>query len=242
MLKLLKLKKVIIPLVSLIFVLGILIYFSDRLALVIVPKFSYSKTKTPGAYLIPILRELKPSKEKFKANSILTYKDIRLKTPWELREKSDFDLSTLFAFVNKKGISIEQQSTDEGILQSLLKEKPIEVQKYNLLFGEENLKSEYAIVNLILNTTPDQASIFKPLSELARIHPLLIWKNLYSHLGDVIYQFKSNNLNGFQFGNPQSTEHVRVHVFNNKDQIYRLHFLRATQVEIDYILSTIVFL
>jgi hypothetical protein len=241
MLRLLKSKKVIIPVASLIFILGFLIYFSDRLTLVIIAKFVFSKTKTPEAYLIPILREVKLSQKKFKANSILSYKQIKLKAPWELREKLDLDLSTFFTFVNKKGISIEQQSTDESILQSLLKEEPLEVQKYNLLFGEENLKSEYAIVNLILNTTPDQAGISKPLPELARIHPLLIGKALYAHLGDVIYKFKANNLKGFQFGNPQNTENVRVHVFNEKDQVFRLHFIRATQAEIDYILSTIEF-
>jgi hypothetical protein len=185
---------------------------------------------------------VKLSQKKFKANSILSYKQIKLKAPWELREKLDLDLSTFFTFVNKKGISIEQQSTDESILQSLLKEEPLEVQKYNLLFGEENLKSEYAIVNLILNTTPDQAAIFKPLPELARMQPLLIWKTaLYAHMGDVIYKFKAKNLKGFQFGNPQNTENVRVHVFNEKDQVFRLHFIRATQAEIDYILSTIEF-
>ena len=111
-----------------------------------------------------------------------------------------------------------------------------------LLFGEENLESEYAIVNLILHTTPDQVSLFKPLPELVRVHPLLLYKMLYSHLGDVIYKFKIDNIKVFQFGNPQNTEDVRVDVFNKNDQVFRLHFVKTTQSEIDHILSTIEFI
>ena len=242
MLKLLKSKKVSIPVLCLLFILAIVIYFSERITFVILPKLYFSKTKTPDAYLIPILREIDTSQASPNAKVNLSYKHIRLVAPWNLRERVDLDLSTIFAFVNKKGISIDEQDTDESVLQRFLKMGPKEVKKYNLLFGQENLKSEYAFVNLILNTTPDQATIFKPLPELARIHPLLIAKALYSHLGDVIYKFESRNLKGFQFGNPQNTENVRVHVFGGKDQVYRLHFVRATQDEIDYILSTIEFL
>jgi len=127
-------------------------------------------------------------------------------------------------------------------LKGLLKDDSNETQKAEFLYGGDNLESEYAFVNLILHTTPDQANLFKPLPELARVHPLLLYKLLYSNLGDVIYKFRINDLKVFQFGNPQNTEHVYIHLFNNDDQVYRLQFVRATQAEIDYILSQIKFL
>ncbi len=241
MLKLLKSKKVIIPVASLIFIFGILIYFSDRLTPFIVLNFLYSKTKTPEMYVVPITREAQGSAEEFSIHYVLSYKCIKFKVPWVLREKIELNRSTLFEFMNKKGLQIEQQVSDERILKGLLVQNPAENQKTKLLFGEENLESEYAIVNLILHTTPDQASLLKPLPELVRVHPLLLYKMLYSHLGDVIYKFGIDDLKGFQFANPQNTENVRVHLFNEKDEVFKLHFIRATQAEIDYILSTIDF-
>ena len=241
MLRRLKSKKVIIPVSTLIIVAGTLIYFSDRLTSFIFLNFFYSEAKTPKAYLTPISREINLSQYKFKAHSRLSYKHINLKAPWELKERHDLDLSTFFVFVNKKGIEIQRQSDDESILKNLLKDEPIEVHKTKLLFGEKNLKSEYSIVNLILNTTPEQASLFKPLQALLRVHPLLLYKTLYSALADVIYKFNIDNFEVFQFGNPQNTENVRVHIFNKNGQVFRLHFIRATQAEIDYILSTIEF-
>lgn len=236
-----KSKKVIIPVVALIIIAGFVFYLSDRLKLFIFIKKNYSKTKTPEMYVIPIRREVKLSKQLIGIDSVLSHKNIQLKVPWELREKLDYDVSTVFAFVNTKGIAIYLQSKDESIIQKLLKEDPSEAQKTNLLFGEENLKSEYAIVNLILHTTPDQASILNPLHKNAKIVPLLMWKSLYTVYGNVIYQFNLKNFKCFQFGNPEKTENIRIHIFNDKNQVYRFHFVRATQAEIDYILSTIEF-
>ena len=64
-------------------------------------------------------------------------------------------------------------------------------------------------------------------------------KGLYSVYGNVIYKFNLDNVRGFQFGNPQTTKNIYVHLFNEKDQVFRLHFIAATQAEIDFILSSI---
>ncbi len=231
-----------IPAAILIIVAGILVYFSDRLTPFIVINYLYSKTKTPEMYLVPTTREVQRSAENLSTHYDLSFKNIKFKAPWVLREKIELNHATLFAFVNKKGIEIVLQDDDERILKGLLEDDPNETQKMKLLFGEENVESEYAIVNLILHTTPDQASLFKPLPELVRVHPLLLYKLLYSHLGDVIYKFSINDFKVFQFGNPQNTKDVRVDVFNKNDQVFRLHFVKMTQVEIDLILSTIVFI
>ena len=242
MLKFIKSKKFIVPITILLIILGTISYFSDRLKIVVPTKLYFSKNKTPGAYLIPVSRTLWPVKKEFKTSYNLSCNNFRFAVPWKLREKTELDRITVFAFVNKKGISISPLVKDEAILNGYLAEGPSEFQKTKLLFGEENLKSEYTFVNLILHTSPDHASILKPLRNLARIPPLLILKSIYSPLGDVIYKFRSENLKGFQFGNPQTTENVRVHVFNERGQVFKLHFVRATQDEIDHMLASIEFL
>ena len=241
MLKFIKSKKFIVPVTILLIILGTISYFSDSLKIVLPTKLFYTKNKTPRSYLIPISRILRPVKKEFKTSHNLSCNNFRFTVPWELREKIEFNYSTEFIFVNKKGISISPQSKDDGILKGFLEEGPSKFQETKLLFGEENLKSEYALVNLILHTTPDHASLLKPYRDLAKIPSILILRNLYSHLGDVIYNFELDNLKGFQFGDPQNAENVYGLVFNEEDEVFRLHFIRATQTEIDYILSTIEF-
>jgi hypothetical protein len=242
MLKLQKSKKVIIPAAILLIVAGILVYFSDRLTPFIIINYLNSKTKTPEMYLVPTTREVLRSAKNFSIQYDLSYKNIKFKAPWVLREKIKLNYGALFAFMNKKGIEIVKLHDDQRILKGLLEDDPSETQKWELLYSEENLESEYAFVNLILHTTPDQADLFKPLPELVRVHPLLLYKLLYSHLGDVIYKSNVNDFNVFQFGNPQNTNHVRVDVFNKDDQVFKFHFVGMTQVEIDIILSTIEFI
>lgn len=190
-------------------------------------------------YVIPIAREIQQSNETFSTPYLLSYESVKLKIPWELRETSESIFSTFYVFRNKKGIVISQQGEDESFRQKLLDAEPLEVQKAKFLYGKENLKSEYAVSNLILHTTPEQFSISRPVPENEKIIPLLMLKGLYSVYGNVIYKFNLDNVRGFQFGNPQTTKNIYVHFFNEKNQVFRLHFIAATQAEIDFILSSI---
>ena len=237
-----KSKKIIIPVVTLIVIVGMVVYFSDWLTLFFLVKTEYSKAKMPGLYLTPISRELRLSNEKFSKQYLLSYENLTLKIPWNLKERIDSDYSKFYVFLNKKGIVISKKGKDESFRQKLLDEDSFEVQKSKFLFGEESLKSEYAFTSLILHTTPEQFSFFRPLPENARMIPLLMLKGIYTVYGNVMYKFSLENSRCFQFGDPQPTQIVHVFVFNDKDQVFRVDFCSATQAEIDYILSTIEFL
>ena len=234
-------RKVFIPVVAFLIIVSITFYFSDRLALYFFTATEYSKTKTPELYVIPIAREIQLSNQTFSTPYLLSYKNVKLKIPWELKEKSESIFSTFYVFRNKKGIVISQQGKDESFRQRLFREEPLEVQKSKFHYSKEDLKSEYAVSNLILHTTPEQFSISRPAPENARIIHLLMLKGLYSVYGNVIYKFNLENARCFQFGNPQTTKNTYVHLFNNENQVVRLHFIAATQAEIDQILSTVEF-
>lgn len=239
--KLLKSKKIIGLITILLVVFGVIFYLSIRLTIVVPTKLFHSKIKTPEAYLVPINHEIRIGDQVPELSYKLLFKNIRFTVPWELRKRTELDYSILFEFVNKKGISISLQGKDESILSGLMDEGVSKFQESKLIFGEENLISEYALVNLILHTTPDHASLLKPYRDLLKIPPILIWRVLYTHLGDVIYNFELDNLRGFQFGDPQDTEHIYVLLFCNKFMVFRLHFIGATQDEIDYMLTTVEF-
>ena len=176
MLKLLKSNKITIPAAILLIVAGILVYFSDRLTPFIVVNYLYLKTKTPEIYLVPIAREVQNSVENLTAHYDLSTRNIKFKAPWILREKAELNYATLFAFVNKKGLEIAQKDDDERLLLGLLKDDPNETQKMELLYGKENLESEYAFVNLILHTSPDQTGLFKTTAFCFVIRVLLTLK------------------------------------------------------------------
>jgi hypothetical protein len=232
-------RKIFIPVVAFLIIVSVIFYFSDRLTLYFFTATKYSKTKTPAMYVIPIAREIQRTHKTFSTPYLLSYENIKLQIPWEFKEKSESIFTTFYVFRNKKGIVISQQGEDESFRQKLLDEGPLELQKAKFIYGEENLKSEYAVSNLILHTTPDQFSISKPAPENEKIIPLLMLKGLYSVYGNVIYKFNLDNVRGFQFGNPQTTKNIYVHLFNEKYQVIRLHFIAATQAEIDYILSSL---
>jgi hypothetical protein len=235
-------RKIFIPVVAFLIIVSVIFYFSDRLTLYFFIATKYSKTKTPAMYVIPIEREIQRTHKTFSTPYLLSYESVKLNIPWELKEKSESIFSTFYAFKNKKGIVISQQGEDENFRQKLLDDESLEVQNAKSLYGEENLKSEYAVSNLILHTTPDQFSISRPAPENEKIIPLLMLKGLYSVYGNVIYKFNLDNIRGFQFGNPQTTKNIYVHLFSESDQVIRLHFIAGTQAEIDYILSSIEFL
>jgi hypothetical protein len=234
-------RRIFIPLVAFIIIASIVFYFSDRLTLYFFIATNYSKTKTPELYVIPIAREIQPANKAFSTPYLLSYENVKLKIPWELKEQSESVFSTFYVFRNKKGIVISQQGKDESFRQRLFREEPLEVQKSKFRYSEEELKSEYAVSNLILHASPEQFSIFRPAPENTRIIHLLMFKGLYSVYGNVIYKFNLNNVKCFQFGNPQTTKNTYVHLFNDEDQVVRLHFISATQAEIDQILSSVEF-
>jgi hypothetical protein len=187
-------------------------------------------------YVIPIEREIQRTHETSSIPYLLSYESVKLNIPWELKEKSESIFSTFYAFKNKKGIVISQQGEDENFRQKLLDDESLEVQNAKSLYGEENLKSEYAVSNLILHTTPDQFSISRPAPENEKIIPLLMLKGLYSVYGNVIYKFNLDNVRCFQFGNPQTTKNIYVHLFNNVNQLVAAHAGPGPQQGIEFFL------
>ena len=105
------------------------------------------------------------------------------------------------------------------------------------LLGEKNLKLEYDIINLCLNTSPDQATLFTPLKDLVKISTMLVLRAAF--IADKIYKFSINNLKGFQFVTNENPNFVRVHLFDSKNQHFEITLISVSQDEIDFILSSI---
>ena len=108
-------RKIFIPVVAFLIIVSIVFYFSDRLTLYFFTATKYSKTKTPEMYVIPNAREIQLSNETIDTPYLLSYENVKLKIPWELKEQSESILSTFYVFRNKKGIVISQQGKDDPL-------------------------------------------------------------------------------------------------------------------------------
>jgi hypothetical protein len=107
------------------------------------------------------------------------------------------------------------------------------------LLGEENLRSEFAVLDFCLNMTPDRAGPMSSLRDLTRIQTMLILKSAFTPLGEEIYTFHLEGVQGFQFGDPDVSREIYVYLFDDADHLYRTKFHGATQHEIDALLASI---
>ena len=231
-------KKIILSISIIVTVLiagGFFLY--PRLSIVIPTKMFFSKNKTPEAYIIPVERPIKTSFGDIDPISEHSCEWFKFKVPWEIIDTMVLGNSTFFRFINTKGIVIAKQNENESIVKSLLGNNNEDAYKMKALLGEENLKSEYDIINLCLNTSPDQATLFTPLKDLVKVPTMLVLKAMFT--ADKIYKFSTNNLRGFQFVTNGDSSFTNVHLFDSKNQVFEIKFVSVSQNEIDFILSSI---
>lgn len=83
------------------------------------------------------------------------------------------------------------------------------------LFGDEYTKSSFEFLKSVYSLTPDTISYFSPMSKLTLKKELLEFKNNLIPYQDSngLYCFKTNNIKGFQYGNPQKDKIVILQVF-----------------------------
>lgn len=235
----LKKKKVIITITVLILILASLsCYFSLELSVLVPTKLHYSTVKTPSAYFVPSDRIVDGKAEDLAFKSSLSCKWFKFKTPWELQSKHEGSISNVFLVFSdhgvRKGIEIR--------IENILITNHSKYHNFQQLLDKLNLTSEYLIADFCLRTTPDDAAFLTPKDKLAIIPSMLIWKDMYTVYGKIIYRFSVNDLKCFQFNNPESPNFVRVLIFDNLNRVFIINFMAATQEEIDSILSSIKFL
>ena len=213
----------------LIFVIGVL-HFYPQISYYIATKAKFSKDKTPKAYVVPEERVLRISEQNFNAYFDIYGDGYKFRSPWKTEfKKSNTSDGLLYSFKQGKLIILHHINKNyESGIQEILNNK--------------NQLSEFDILSLSLNTTPDQITLFESATEISKKASLLVLKALYTSYGNLIYKFSLNSIKGFQFGDPDRNKKVLILFFNdhNKNE-YRMSFFSTTQEVIDMILSTITF-
>lgn len=238
-------KKIAISILILLILSGFLFFlFPDlfpRIKIYMEIKGNFSENETPWAYVVPVNRSLNSLIDIHDTHRVYMYNELEFKAPWDnLVKNIDIDPVKLFVFEHKKSIQLNYVDKNQfNILESLIDKNSQDIQFYKEIFGEINIKSEYAIYNLSLDTSPSQIHLLMPFNELGQKSIMLIVKAAIVVDVDKIFRFSTKNLRGFQFGEPDKNKEISVHIFDKKNRLFQIKFSSANQNEIDFILSSI---
>jgi hypothetical protein len=235
-------KKII--LISIPFVLILLAagaYLLPKLTLIIPIKVDYSRVGAPRVYLLPVDRLLRLPEDKQVGGVRHAGAWFSFATPFDIEKNFESEHAQAFLFGNRKSLVVSPQIETERMVKKLLAGGTAENRKMKRLLGEENIASEYALLDLCLTTTPEPIGLSSSIRELSRIALMLILKKAFSGLGEVIYRFSLGDSKGFQFGNPATAVDVYVYLFSPSDRMFRMKFTSMTQGEIDFFLTSIEF-
>lgn len=115
------------------------------------------------------------------------------------------------------------------------------------LFGPKPFDSNYALYKSVYGASPAQASAFQERGESLRLGQLLLMKLSFGveAPGDI-FTFEFGNNRGLQFGDPAKGLPVAAHVFNERDEQFRLIITAAagssatiSQNDVDAVLTSV---
>lgn len=233
-------KRIILAVPALLLVAVITYHFGLKAFTLYAINKHVSREKEPNAYIIPVPRSVHPADFNNKETVEISTDYIKLKVPWKIKQQVDNKDYNSIVFYDKKLVTIYNRLKEETIIDDFFKGTPEEIKGLKNLIGEEHIHSDFDFIRLILNTTPDQATLFTPTRVLGRISTVLILRAMYTPLGDTIFEFQmGSGLKGFQFRKASEKKLVRIFLFNEERLLFEIHFMLATQGEIDYVLSSI---
>ncbi|WP_445945681.1 hypothetical protein [Shewanella sp.] len=112
--------------------------------------------------------------------------------------------------------------------------------KLEELFGKGNLDSDFDLVKLCLNTSPDTLTLLSSSNDFQLAMSAIIIRSIFIIYDGGTFEFElPSGLKGIQFGDPKESHTVAIFIYDNRKALYEINFGQFTQQEIDFILSTI---
>jgi hypothetical protein len=105
-----------------------------------------------------------------------------------------------------------------------------EAQKFETVFANAPIESNFALYQAVYGASPSQISPFMKEADAIRMNVLLLWKlsfglDLTAGGTPELYSFDWGKIRGFQFGDPFKDNLVAVRVFDDRDRQFRFIFL-----------------
>jgi hypothetical protein len=94
-------------------------------------------------------------------------------------------------------------SPPDGFITDISKSKTPDPQLFASIYGQEVLRSDYALQKAIFETTPRQITLFTPANRAAGLSLVLMIKGIMPPTTDwAIFSVQAKNVKGFQLGDP----------------------------------------
>ena len=164
--------------------------------------------KMPVVKKAPVeLRDLSVSQAPGKR---LSYFGYEFEVPWDDVDQAESriigDTKAIVVFRSGNVLSVWSGSPHEFV-NMVLSSGKIDGDTFRRIYGDEALKSDYAFHRIMLETTPGKITPFIPKRQAISKAILLLMKAISTPRGadSGIFAVRAGDLNGFQFGCPQSS-------------------------------------
>ena len=132
-------------------------------------------------------------------------------------------------------------------MRTMKNSSPLEYQKFQNVFLDHSIETNYALYQAVYGASPAQLSPFMSSRDAMRMNVLLLWKLSFGFdTGSEIHSFDFGRNKGFQFGDPAKGGPVAARVFDDRARQHRFIFVVAagkdlllTQDEINTVLSSL---
>jgi len=177
-----------------------------------------------------------------------SYFGYQIDSPWaDVKQEKALKFMTVLYFSGGQLIAIHdpaQMPDDVQIMEQADGEHGARIKN---IFGEDTMRSNYALRSRILNLTPGDLRLSFSWREMASNSTLLMLKPMWSlQSKDGLYSFETNFLRGFQEGDPARDNMVVIDAFDAQDREIELWIgsqrgtaVRPSQADIDGIVWSV---
>lgn len=180
----------------------------------------------------------------------LRYAGYEFEVPWvvdDKRTKQVSPTSEVIAFNNGNALWFSRVPPKEFV-NGVLRMSGKDTVSTRKLYGDETLKSDYLLVEAILEATPQRVGLLSSRREAARTAMLLLYKGIMISQGGEtgIFQVRAAGFQGFQYGDPQRRPRsIDVEMFADDEGLALLFAQREsgpvpaiTQAEINQVVQS----
>jgi hypothetical protein len=155
---------------------------------------------------------------------VLKSNGFQFQAPWPGKvETRDRATGTAFRFESGQAIFFFDPATQVDTLRQM--ESATREQYLTILsiFGPKPFDSNYSLYAAVYGASPAQTSPFQDRGESLRLNQLILMKLSFGvEAAGPIYTFQFGSNRGLQFGDPAKGLPVVLHVFDDRDQQYRV--------------------
>lgn len=180
--------------------------------------------------------------------STLTKFGYQFDVPWKMKETKE--AATIAIFGSESGqeaIMFWDPAEKKGLVRRMKETPGAQLGALASVYGARAMQSDYDFYRAVANATPSQLSYVLPRRKEVRAAVFLMLKPIEMIDSETgFYSFETQNLRGFQNGNPAKAKNVIVKAFDIQDRQFEFDFgsrsypdSGLTQADINLILHTL---